>query len=79
MRACERCGGSLEGRRSHARYCSPPCRSAARHHRADETVQKRAGGASWPSLLGLRNFAEDLEAARAAARQPGPVGAHDTT
>lgn len=32
-RACAQCGGSLEGKRSNARYCSAKCRAAASRER----------------------------------------------
>jgi hypothetical protein len=30
---CETCGGSLDGRRRHARFCGAPCRAAASRER----------------------------------------------
>ena len=42
-RHCAHCEVLLEpGRRSHAVYCSPSCRSRARHQQQKETVRKRA-------------------------------------
>jgi hypothetical protein len=61
MRGCANCGESLDGHRSHARYCSGRCRAAAARKRTlsgaaaprgyrplghvEETAQKRTYGA----------------------------------
>jgi hypothetical protein len=63
VRACAWCGGSLEGKRSPARYCSASCRSAARHRHSEETVQKRAQTGLVP-VPRMRTFAQDVELAR---------------
>jgi hypothetical protein len=60
------CHGSLEGRRRDAVYCSASCRSRARHHRNDLSVQRRASEVLDALPPGLRTFAEDV--ARAVLR-----------
>jgi len=67
-RVCAHCGGSLEGRRRDAVYCSASCRSAARHHRNDLSVQKRARDALDALPPQLRTCVEDLALARALHR-----------
>jgi hypothetical protein len=46
-RACVICGGSLEGRRGHARYCGGPCRAEGARLRA---ILAASPGRAYPSL-----------------------------
>jgi len=36
---CAWCGGSLDGRRRDARYCSAPCRAAASRARSNDATE----------------------------------------
>ena len=73
MRACAWCGGSLDGKRRHARYCDASCRSAARHHQPEKTVRKRAQLVLAAPPPQLRRFVEDLELARSLSRARKPA------
>lgn len=64
MRACEWCGASLEGKRSHARYCSSTCRAKASLGRREESAVCAFCGLSPALAPRLRSFADDLQASR---------------
>lgn len=61
MRACEQCGGSLDGRRSDARCCSGACRAAASRERRS---QAHVSALAEPPPR-LRTFAQDLALGKA--------------
>jgi hypothetical protein len=81
---CEGCGGSLEGRRPHARTCSPKCRQRVSRGQKRDTAAKPSVSAPTPlSELRQQWFAlspeerdEKREAIAAAARarlEAGPT------
>lgn len=66
MRNCSACGGSLEGRRAHARHCSPRCRREAYR------VAKLAAGipdAPYATLSQYQDRRRNVRSTRANSRE----------
>lgn len=59
MRACAHCGGSLEGRRSTAKYCSTRCRTQATRQRQRGTETATAAAATTSSTGAGNGGTED--------------------